>query len=149
MTAVTFGDKPEKSGGWRFARGGFECCHFVKASPGCPCTLTPVAKSCRPPPFCLILKQAGSSSMDTRNMFKSPSAGIQSSPQSRVRHLIIFIQRNPDDSGLICFLASSSPASIVSPDVSGRLPRRKTLSPSKAPAGRDPSERRTSLCVLT
>lgn len=28
----------------------FECCHYVKASPGCPCTLTPVAKSWRPPP---------------------------------------------------------------------------------------------------
>lgn len=36
--------------GRRGGRDGwlFECCHYVKASPGCPCTLTPVAKSWRP-----------------------------------------------------------------------------------------------------
>lgn len=66
MTVVTgteFGDKLEKntSVGWRLGgrgRGGgggggtdgrlFECCHYVNASPGCPCTLTPVSESRRP-----------------------------------------------------------------------------------------------------
>lgn len=64
MTVVTgteFGDKLEKNtsvgsrlgGGGRGGGGGtdgrlFECCHYVKASPGCPCTLTPVSESWRP-----------------------------------------------------------------------------------------------------
>ncbi|TNN49311.1 hypothetical protein EYF80_040486 [Liparis tanakae] len=37
----------EGSGGRRDGRR-FECCHFVKASAGCRCTLTPVAKTRRP-----------------------------------------------------------------------------------------------------
>lgn len=70
--------------GRRGGRDGrlFECCHYVKASPGCPCTLTPVAKSRRPRPsgrsVCLLLLKGSGSGIQAR------VRGLATCPKSKL-----------------------------------------------------------------
>lgn len=83
----SFGDE-NASGGWRLegeeGRDGrlFECCHYVKASPGCPCTLTPVAESWRPRPsgrsVCLLLLKGSVSRIQAR------VRGLATCPKSKL-----------------------------------------------------------------
>ena len=60
----------------------FECCHYVKASPGCSCTLTPVAESWRPPPsgrsVCLLLLKGSVSRIQAR------VRGLATCPKSKL-----------------------------------------------------------------
>lgn len=60
----------------------FECCHYMKASPGCPCTLTPVAKSQRPRPsgrsVCLLVLKASGSRIQAR------VRGLDTCPKSKL-----------------------------------------------------------------
>ncbi len=70
--------------GRRGGRDGrlFECCHYVKASPGCLCTLTPVAKSWRPRPsgrsLCVLLLKGSASRIQAR------VRGLATCPKSKL-----------------------------------------------------------------
>lgn len=60
----------------------FECCHYMKASPGCLCTLTPVSESQRPRPsgrsVCLLLLKASGSRIQAR------VRGLDTCPKSKL-----------------------------------------------------------------